>query len=137
MKRVSTIYLILFLSFISFSKTILIQGNYKNFEGKEFSLNWQVTQKGEDLNFFLKGKLKAKMVIKNGNVVKIIEVKKFAGKEKMFTISTPEKIKLELKSTFYPFSLTYNLVTGEKIKKEEKVKDSTFKIIKITEQEIK
>ncbi len=132
MKKTIFALFIICLSLILPAKTILIKGDYKNFCGENFSLNWKAVRNGENIKLFLNGKVKATLTIKNGKVVKITEIKRVAGKEKIFTVTSPSKINLELKSNFYPFSLILNFLNGKKAT-EEKKGNTVFKITGVKE----
>ena len=125
-------FLILFFCISGFSKTLIIEGNYKMLSGKSFKKEWKVNIKENKVEFFLDGKLRATMYIENGKVVKIEEIKKFAGKNRLFVITKPRHINLELKTQFYPFAFIYNyLNTNKTVSKENK---SIFKILEVREK---
>ncbi len=125
-----TAFLIILFSISGFSKTLIIEGNYKGLSGKGFKKEWKVNVKENRAEFFLDGKLKATMYVENGKIVKIEEIKRFAGKDRLFALTKPQHIQLELKSQFYPFSLVYNYFYRDKSTKS-KENGVTFKILEV------
>ncbi len=131
MKRIFFLAIIL-ISLNSLSKTLTIEAHYKGFSGKTLQKYWTVKTENECVTFFLDGKLKAKMYIKNGKITKIEEIKKFAGKERVFTVTKPEYIKLELRSGFIPFSFVYGLINKKTT--DLNYQNKKFKLIEVKEQ---
>ncbi len=123
-------FLIMLFSLSVFSKTLVIEANYRTDNGKLFKKQWQVKIEGNTAKFYLDGKLKANMYLKNGKIMKIEEYKFFAGKERVFTITKPQHINLELKSRFFPFNSVLENITKKTNTKDNRV----FKIVEVKEK---
>ncbi|BBB32044.1 hypothetical protein TTHT_0450 [Thermotomaculum hydrothermale] len=130
MKKIIILFLVL-ISINAFSKILIIEGNYKGFNNKILKKQWKVKLEGDSAKFFLNGKYKAKMEIKNGKIVRIEEIKKFAGKERVFIVTKPQHIKLELKANFYPFLPVFNYMNKKTIKVAN---TPIFKILEVKER---
>lgn len=134
MKKSLTLFAILFALNLS-AKTLIVEGNYKNFENKPFKKVWSVKYsdsfKENTLFFYLDGKLRAKLFIKNGKIVRIEEFKVFQGKRVNFVIDKPHLIKTELKGNFYPFGFVYNTLYNKNFKSAE---NKTFRILEVREK---
>ncbi len=122
--------LCLTISLASYSKVLIVEGNYRGFDGQVLKKIWKVEVQKNKINFFLDGTLKASMYLNNGKISKLEEYKFFAGRKKLFVVSEPEKIKLELKSQFYPFSFVNDYFKG----KTAKNINSRFKILEVREK---
>ncbi len=134
MKKIFILFAILSVLNLS-AKTLIIEGNYKNFENKPYKKVWKVkcsdSFKENTLSFYLDGKLKARVFIKNGKIVRIEEFKVFQGKRVRFTIEKPNLIKTELKGNFYPFAFVYGILYSKNIKSPE---NKTFRILEVREK---
>ncbi len=123
-------FLIMLFSLSVFSKTLVIEANYRTDNGKLLKKQWQVKIEGNTAKFFLDGKLKANMYLKNGKIIKIEEYKFFAGKERVFAITKPQHINLELNSRFFPFNSVLENITKKTNTKDNRV----FKIVEVKEK---
>ncbi len=134
MKKILILFAILFVLNLS-AKTLIVEGNYKNFENKPFKKVWKVKcsepYKENTLSFYLDGKLKAKVFIQNGKIVRIEEFKVFQGKRVRFTIEKPNLIKTELKGNFYPFAFVHSILYNKNLKSPE---NKTFKLLEVREK---
>ncbi len=122
--------LCLTVSLTAYSKVLIVEGNYRGFDGQVLKKIWKVEIQKNKINFYLDGTLKASMYLNNGKISKLEEYKFFAGRKKLFVVTDPEKIKLELKSQFYPFSFVNEYLNG----KTTKSKKNTFKILEVREK---
>ncbi len=127
------IFLILLFCIAGFSKTLIIKGNYIGFSGKKFKKVWKVNIKKNKVEFFLDGKHKATMYIEKGKVIKIEETKRFAGKDRLFVITKPQYIELEMKTQFFPFTFVYNYLQGHSI--NSKNNRNNFQILEVRKNE--
>ncbi len=114
-KKTALLFIVLFGS-LSFSKSLLIKGNYVNFDNKPFTKVWKVKIEENKIFFSDNAELKAVLFLKKGKIEKIVEYKKVAGKVKEFVISKPEHIKLELKANYFPFEFALNYLNGKQLK---------------------
>ncbi len=131
MKKVMLCMVLLF-TLNTIGKTIMIKGYYTDFQNNPFTLNWKVVKKNNVLKFFLKNKLKAEVYIaRNGQIIKIVEYKTLAGREKKFIIDKKEYIKLELKTDFFPFSFARDYFVNGKVNTK---KQNKFKLIEVKEK---
>ncbi|NOZ13884.1 MAG: hypothetical protein GXO69_09610 [Acidobacteria bacterium] len=100
---------------VSAKTALTIKGKSLTPDGTMISLRWQVREVNQLYRFFLFGREKAQMLLKNGKVIKIRRLVRFQGKEKWVVLKDPLQISVELRSGFYPFSavLKYRK-TGER-----------------------
>lgn len=116
MTKKTAFMIMLFISSLSFSKTLLIKGNYVNFDNKPFTKVWEIKIENNKIMFSDNAELKAMLFLNKGKIEKIVEYKKVAGKIKEFVITKPQHIKLELKANYFPFEFTLNYINGKQPK---------------------
>ena len=118
-KKAMLVFLVLF-GTISYSKVLLVKGDYVNFDNKPYTKLWEIKIEDNKILFLDKEKVKAVLFLNNGEVEKIIEYKKVAGKTKKFVIEKPSQIKLELKANYFPFEFAINYLKGKSVKNTDK-----------------
>ncbi len=111
---------------VSAKDVLMIKGECLTPSGRSISLDWQVESEANCCHFFLLGREKAQMFLKNGKVVKIRRLVRFQGKEKWIVLREPLQISIELRSGFYPFSAVLNF--RKKGERHTKVTTGIFEV---------
>jgi len=114
----SILFIVLITCSISFSKSIVVKGEYSKGYDKPFSLNWQITSlKTKNIVIKLHDKLKGKIIFdSNGKIIKIIKYLTYQGKVKEFILTNKKSIEYEIKNSLIPFSFALDLFNNKQNK---------------------